>query len=114
MLKRLYRITKKKDFDNIFKNGRNSFDNFLGFKIKENIYNYNRFGIIVSAKVSKKAVIRNKIKRQIREIIRQESDNLGGNFDCLIITLPPVKEEKYEKISTSLKKHFKKLNLYKK
>ena len=90
MLKKMNRITKKKEFDHIFKNGKSIFNKIIGMKIVFNELDNSRFGIIVSNKISKKAVKRNKIKRQIRSILRKKLEILNKNIDCTVIALPKL------------------------
>lgn len=113
MLKKINRLTKDKEFDHAFKKGRSSYDKIVGVKAVANDLEINRFGVLISVKVSKKAVIRNKIKRQIREIIRLEMDKLKPGRDCVIICLPGIADKKYEEIKKSILWHFKKLGMYK-
>jgi ribonuclease P protein component len=70
MLLKENRLKKKKDFERVFSQGRNLKGDFLFFKTINNKLEDNRIGFIVSKKVSKKAVERNKIKRRLREILR--------------------------------------------
>ncbi len=109
MLQRINRLTKKKDFDNVFKNGFGAYNKAIGIKAVNNNIGVNRFGIIVSAKVSKLAVTRNKIKRQIRKIINNEKELAGKTKDYAIIALPPVKELNFMEISQMIKQSLKKI-----
>jgi ribonuclease P protein component len=113
MLKKINRLTKDKEFDRAFKKGRSGYDKIVGVKITANDLEINRFGILISAKISKKAVIRNKIKRQIREIIRLEMDKLKQGNDCVIICLPEIVSKEYGEIEKSILGHFRKLKMYK-
>lgn len=47
-----------------------------------------RIGIIVSTKVSKKAVVRNKIKRRIRESVLKMLPKIKNGFDIVLIVRP--------------------------
>lgn len=47
-----------------------------------------RFAIVVSSKVSKKAVERNRIKRVLRELIRERLDQFPAGADYLIVLRP--------------------------
>lgn len=114
MLKKINRLTKDKDFNNVFKNNNSSYDKIIGVKIVVNKLGYCRFGILVSNKVSKEAVERNRIKRKIREIIQPKLLLFKQGYDCVIITLPQILNKKYQEIEESINKHFKKLRLYKK
>ncbi len=112
MFKRINRLNKKKDIENVFKNGRASYNKIIGVKTVNNELEQTRFAVIISKKVSKSAVNRNKIKRQIREIIKMQLKRIKTNKDCIIITLPPILEKKYPEIEESINKHFDKLHLY--
>ena len=113
MLKKINQLTQDKEFNNVFQNGRASYDKIMGIKAIATKLGSSRFGILVSNKISKKAVERNKIKRQIREIIRLQLDKLKPGYDCVIITLPPILDKKYQEIVKSINNNFRKLKLYK-
>jgi ribonuclease P protein component len=98
MLKKNNRITKDKEFERIFKKGKGKYSPILGIKAVDSDLENSRFGIIVSTKISKKAVERNKIKRQIREIIKKHLSNINSGKDIVIITLPKIKEANFEQI----------------
>jgi len=51
-----------------------------------------RIGITVSRKVSKRAVVRNRIKRQIRAIWRQLLPQISPGFDVITIVHPAATE----------------------
>ncbi|MDX9893631.1 MAG: ribonuclease P protein component [Patescibacteria group bacterium] len=80
------RLTKDRDFKKINSKGKACFSSFLKIKYLANQLENSRFGIVVSSKVSKKAVERNKLKRRIREIIRPELTHIVSGFDVVIFT----------------------------
>jgi len=65
----------------------------------------NRFGITVSKKVGN-AVVRNKVKRWIREAIRNKYDILYGNWDMVIIAYPQAKSAGFSTFQYELHKIF--------
>lgn len=111
MLKKENRITKKKEFDFIFKNGKSFFVKTLGVKIAKNNYSANRFGVIVGKKISKKSVKRNKIKRLVRENIREYILNMVRGYDIIVIALPSIKDSNFIDIKKTLQYCFKKTKL---
>lgn len=111
-MKKENQLKKDKEFDKVFKNGRSSFSKILGIKAAINGSGTSRFGILVSNKISKKAVERNRIKRQIREVIRLELKKIKPGFDVVIITLPAVFGQSYREIEVAINHNFKKLGLY--
>lgn len=72
----------------------------LNVKIKPNDLEENRFHIVVSTKVSKKAVQRNKIKRRIREILRKMDLPIG--YDIIIYTNKKIIGKTYQEIKQVL------------
>lgn len=88
------RLKKKLDFEDVFKKGKAVNGSFLFIKYKKNRLGVSRFGFVVSAKVAKKAVERNKIRRILSEAVRGIIDSLGS-YDIIvvvagkIITVPP-------------------------
>jgi len=111
MLKKENQLKKDKEFDNVFKGGRSVFGRILGIKAVANGLKISRFGILVSNKISKKAVERNKIKRQIREVIRLQVSGIKPGFDVVFITLPPILGSSYQEIEEAINHNFKKLGL---
>lgn len=72
MLKKNNRLTKKKDFERLFQLGSvKYYGDILGVRIIANQLNYNRVGIIVSKKMCRLAVNRNRLRRQISTLIHQ-------------------------------------------
>lgn len=113
MLKKENRINKNKDFDRIFKTGQSFYGRILGIKVVNNELGLNRFGIMLSNKVSKKAVIRNRFKRQIREIIKNELILLKTGHDLVIIVFPLILDKNYQELEELVKNGLKRLKLYK-
>lgn len=111
MLPKKNRLTKNNDFDQVFKKGKSSYNNLIGIKvIKNNLKNF-RLGILISTKVSKKAVERNRIKRKIREIFGENITNIKENIDIVVITLPEIKSKEYIEIKSSIINGLKKLRV---
>ncbi|MDD5291214.1 MAG: ribonuclease P protein component [Patescibacteria group bacterium] len=112
MMKKENQLKKDKEFDWVFKNGRSGFGKFLGIKAAANGLGASRFGILVSNKISKNAVERNKIKRQIREMVRLQIPIIKPGFDVVIITLPLILGKSYLEVEKEIGRNFKKLGLY--
>ncbi len=98
MLPAKHRLTKQKDFERLFADGRGYYTKFLGIKKTANNLEISRFGVIVSNKISKKAVVRNKLKRQIRAIIRKHLNNILSGYDWAVVCLPPVLNLSFEEL----------------
>jgi len=113
MLKKKNRMGLNKEFDRAFKIGQSFYGKILGLKAVNNSLDVSRLGILISTKVSKRAVIRNRFKRQIREIVQAELPELKNGKDLVIVVFPQILDKKFEEIKNFLKKSFKSLDLYK-
>lgn len=112
MLANSDRLKKNKEFDLVFKEGRTVYGEFLGIKARKNNLNNNRFGVLLSTKVSKSAVERNLYKRRIKAIISQENLKIKTGQDCVIIVLPVIIGKKAQEIKTEIQNIFIKLKFY--
>ena len=111
MLPKNNRLTKKKDFEYVFKKGRSFKEDFLILKIVENHLGQIRFGFVVSQKISKKASLRNKIKRRISESVRFKIGKFKKRSDCILIALPEIEKRDFWKIDEIIEKLFKKAKI---
>jgi ribonuclease P protein component len=105
------RLKKKKDFKKVFKEGEPFKEDFLFLKRSENNLDKTRLGFIVSLKVSKKAFIRNKVKRRLREAAKNKIETLKNGYDVVIIARGEAKEKEFKEIEDCLEKLFKKSNI---
>ena len=104
MLSKINRLTRKKDFEMIFKKGKGFKEDFLLLKIIKNNLGLIRFGFIVSQKVSKKATVRNRIKRRLRAIAGREVKKNKRGFDILFIVLPGLEKKKFQDVEKIINK----------
>ena len=109
MLPKINRLTKKKDFELVFKKGESIKNGFLIFKILKNHLKESRFGFVVSRKVSNKATIRNKIKRRLRKAILNKLKEVKKSVDLVIITLPGAEKREFSEIQEVVTKFLKKI-----
>lgn len=102
MLPKINRLTKKKDFDSVFKKGKSLKGDFLICKILKNSLRETRIGFIVSKKISNKATMRNKIKRRMRAAAISVLKNNLKPADIVIIGLPGVKKQEFQQIKSAI------------
>jgi len=99
------------DFKWVFKNGKPIKADFLLAKLVKNKLGYLRVGIVVSNKVSGKAVLRNQIRRRIREAIRDNDSNMRANVDLVITALPTTIGKRFKDIAVSIDTIIDKINI---
>ena len=94
-MKKLNIIKKQEEIDNIIKNGNLSKNKYFFIYNKERNPKYYRFCICVSKKLGN-AVIRNKNKRQIKDIIDKSNLVFKSNMDYVIILRKEISNISYE------------------
>lgn len=102
MISREYRISRKKDFDLILKSKLKFYSNNLVLRFSKNELSKSRFCVVVSKKISKRAVDRNRIRRRIYEILRLNYNKIKPNFDFMIFVKSGVLKMKYVDIEKEL------------
>lgn len=85
MLPKKFRLNADNDIKRLVRSGKTFFLPQLTLKYQKNTVNCLRIGFVVSTKVDKKAVIRNKVKRRLREAIKTELPGLKNGYDLLFI-----------------------------
>jgi len=103
MLAKINRIKKEKDFEAVFKNSKSLRSGPFIFRIAKNNLDLSRVGFVVSQKVSKKATLRNRVKRRLADAIRGEMGNIKGGTDLVLIALPGAEKEDFLDIRKTVK-----------
>lgn len=85
MFKKTNRLAKTKDVQTTLASGRGFFNQFWTIKFKAAVSADSRFTIIVSTKVAKQAVVRNRIKRILRDFLRHNIAILKKGDYAIII-----------------------------
>ncbi|MEK7211579.1 MAG: ribonuclease P protein component [Patescibacteria group bacterium] len=111
MLSRKYSL-RAKDFGRILKQGRIFNTPYFRLRSLPNNFPNIRVGIIISAKVSKKAVLRNRLKRQISEIFRLNFSKLQPGYDIVITVSGSMVGKKYQEIKEEVLRALKTIKLF--
>lgn len=91
-----HRLTRKKDFDTVFRKGKTVQDSFFFIKAAPNNLDVSRFGIVIPARLVKTAVKRNVVRRLLSEVIRGMLDEIPQGLDVVLSlkkTLPVGAEQ---------------------
>ena len=93
------RLKKSRDFSNVYRLGASWVNDRLVLKAVPNGTNdRNRFGFSVSKRTGN-AVVRNKVKRRLREVMR--SSRIQGGWDVVVIARVKAGPSSYKQIEQS-------------
>ena len=107
-MKKINILKEKKDFDRLFKKRNQLSSKYVYIYKDENTVDNYRFGICVSKKIGN-AVTRNKIKRQIKDIIDKSSLHFFNN-DYIILVKQSIKDAKFIEMKDDIISLLKKIN----
>ena len=104
MLKRENRIRFKKEFLEIKNKGRVLYSPLFGWLFYKENDDLKKFGFVVSKKISKKAVDRNRIRRVLSEIIRKNLDKFEKGTRLIFLTKQEILGKKMVEIEKEVSK----------
>jgi ribonuclease P protein component len=93
-----HRLRREKDFQRVFTKGRFVWDSLCLIKFKKNDLPISRFSVVVGKKVSKSAVVRNRLRRQVREIIRLKLNEIEKGYDIIFLIQPKALGTTFKKL----------------
>lgn len=102
MLPKKYRLHQDKEIKDLVKSGRTFFLPEMTIKYKTNQAGNVRIGFIVSSRVDKRAVVRNKVVRRLREIMRSFLPQLKDGYFMLIIAKKKLSTLEFEMVQKQL------------
>ena len=111
MLPKTNRLKKKKDFERVFKKGRGFKEDFLYLKIIKNGLKTSRFAFVVSKDFSKKAVLRNKLKRSLSELTRLKLSEIKKGVDGVVVVLSGFQIMDFWEMEKIIQKLYKKAKI---
>ncbi len=84
MIARAYRLRAAADFNKTYKHGRSINADVLYIKIYRSHLAHSRVAVVASKKVSKRAVVRNRCKRRVIEIIRKDWQHIKPGYNFIV------------------------------
>lgn len=106
MLPAQHRLRRRQDFAKVYAKGDRYKGQYLSLRIyaTKNSSATTQIGFVISKKVSKKAVHRNRIKRQLRAIFWQLLSQLKQGLQIIVTVYPQQESLEFKKIQGDLTK----------
>ncbi len=103
MFVRSQRLRKSSDISRIYKRGARAFSRHLRIQYLKNPKGDLRVAVVASKKLDKRAVVRNRAKRRVRELVKEEINKLPATgFDILITVQSGLEEVSVGELRTEV------------
>ncbi|WP_442891851.1 ribonuclease P protein component [Aggregatilinea sp.] len=96
-MQRPLRLRRQEDFAHLRKTGRTYRHPFLTLSVAPNLLSHNRYGFVTSKRLGN-AVVRNTVRRVLREVIRQSDPLLANGFDVVVVARPHIVGQPYQAV----------------
>jgi ribonuclease P protein component len=110
-LKKEERLRKNRDFDRTYKKGKSQAHYLLVLVYRKNGGRVSRVGFSVSKKYGN-AVRRNRIRRQLREIVAREWLKLKAGYDMIFVVRKNARDADFTKLSQAVGELLNRAGLY--
>lgn len=111
-MKHTYRIKQNYEFRRLYRRGKSFATPYLVVYALKTRRNVNRIGLTVTPKLGK-AVVRNRIKRLLREAYRLNEDKICQSYDFILVARSKIVGAKCQKVEKELLKAINQLGLLK-
>ena len=101
------------EFRRVYNKGKSGVSPFLVVYARPNRGEKNRLGVTVSTKLGK-AVVRNRVRRRLREIYRLSQSELKQGYDIVLVARTRAVTASYHEIERAYRKSCEKLGLWEK
>lgn len=101
-LQKAYRIARRSDFQLVYKYGKSTANRqFVLYTLKKQEVEHFRMGISVSKKVGN-AVVRNRMRRVVKEIVRSLAPQIVPHYDMVIVVRKAALDMDFEQLRSSV------------
>lgn len=110
MLKRINRLKKRYQFNYVYKSGEHfSGEHMVLYVVSSKTKNI-KVGLAVTKKIGH-AVVRNRVRRQLREIIKKQVPSLKQSYNIIVVARENITEASFEKLTNEFSRLIKRANL---
>lgn len=110
-MKKQNRLKKRKHFNYIYKKGESKNSRFVKVFFIKSKYKPFKVGFSVSKKIGN-SVVRNKVKRRMKEIIYFFQTNLNNNYNYIFMAKEGIENLAFENLKQEIENLIKKAGIY--
>lgn len=96
-----YRLRKNMEFKRVYNGGKSYWNRNLILYVRKNDLENSRIGITITKKIGN-AVVRNRIRRRMKEILRLKLRNIKSGYDLILIPKKNVQDISYKDLESAM------------
>lgn len=100
-MNKIYRLRSNMEFKKVYSRGKNYWNRNLILYVKKNDVGNTRVGYSITKKIGN-AVVRNKIRRRMKEIYRLNFHGIKSNYDLIFIPKKNVVDISYKELESAM------------
>jgi ribonuclease P protein component len=101
-VEKILRLAKREDFNKVYRYGKSVANHqFVLYYLPQPKLEHFRLGVSVSKKIGN-AVVRNRLRRMMKEIVRLKKEQMTPQFDYILIARKPSAEMDYQAMEKSI------------
>ncbi|WP_128895603.1 ribonuclease P protein component [Longirhabdus pacifica] len=110
-MEKKYRLAKNEQFKRIYRNGQSMANHqFVVYSKPSKGTEHFRVGVVVSKKIGN-AVVRNRMRRVMKEILRHHKHDIISNVDIIVLARKATLNMNYKQLESSMKHVLRKAGL---
>jgi ribonuclease P protein component len=98
---KIFRLRSNMEFKRVYSGGKNYWNRNLVLYVKKNNVGNTRVGYSITKKIGN-SVVRNKIRRRMKEIYRLNFSSIRGNYDLIFIPKKNVVDISYKELESAM------------
>ena len=100
-MKKVYRLRSNMEFKKVYNGGKSYWNRNVVLYVRKNDVENTRVGYSITKKIGN-SVVRNKIRRRMKEVYSLNFDNLKSNYDLIFIPKRNIVDISYKELQSAM------------
>ena len=98
---KIYKLRNNMEFKKVYNGGKNYWNRNLVLYVRKNNMENSRIGYSITKKIGN-SVVRNKVRRRVKEIYRLNVNNIKSGYDIILIPKKNIVDISYKELESAM------------